>query len=177
MKLGVCETVIRTGIESDVAMAVEAGFVGLGLDFGRAHDAGLQRTRQVLDDAGIEASSLIGAGCNADQGVGAEAVDKMKRALEVAAIVGSPFVLVGAGTLAGSPIAEADKARGEWFVTMVPLAVEAGVLIGLEPFHPVLRAMTYVHTLRHAAALTGGVPGTGLVVDLSHLWWDPGFLD
>lgn len=177
MKLGVCETVIRTGVEGDVAMAVEAGFVGLGLDFGRAQDAGLERTRQVLDDAGIEASSLIGSGCSADQGTGPEATDKIKRAVEVAAIVGSPFVLVGAGPLAGSSIAEADKGRAEWFAAMAPLAVDAGVRIGFEPFHPVLRAMTYVHTLRHAAAILGGVPGTGLVVDLSHLWWDPAFLD
>jgi sugar phosphate isomerase/epimerase len=60
---------------------------------------------------------------------------------------------------------------------MAPMAAAAGLVIGLEPFHPILRAMTYVHTLRHAAALTGGRPGTGLVVDLAHLWWDPGLVD
>jgi sugar phosphate isomerase/epimerase len=177
MKLGVCETVIRTGFESDVAMAAAAGFVGLGIDFGRALDAGLDVARRALDDSGLEASSLIGAGCSADQGTGSEATDKVKRAVEVAVAIGSPFVLVGAGPLAGASIAEADKARTEWVAAMAPLAADAGVRIGFEPFHPVLRAMTYVHTLRHAAAIVGGLPGTGLVVDLSHLWWDPAFLD
>ena len=66
MKLGVCETVIRTGFESDVAMAAAAGFEGMGIDHGRALDAGLDVARRALDDSGVAASSLIGAGCNAE---------------------------------------------------------------------------------------------------------------
>jgi sugar phosphate isomerase/epimerase len=171
MRLGVVENVLRAGLEQDVAWAAEAGFVGIGLEMRRVEEVGLDRARALMRDTGLSASSFL-SGLQA----GGAPLDAVEHALDLAAALEAPFVLVGAGPLGGASLAAGDRARREWFETAAPLAARRGLAIGLEPFHPILRALTYVHTLQHAAELTGGLPGTGLVVDLAHLWWDRHFL-
>jgi sugar phosphate isomerase/epimerase len=171
MRLGVVETVLRVGLEQDTAWAAAAGFAGIGLEMARVVDAGLDRACALMRDSGLLASSLL-----SDLEAGSAPLDAIEHAVDVAAALGAPFILVGAGPLGGDSLAAADHTRQQWFETMGPVATSRGVVIALEPFHPILRATTYVHTLRHAAELTGGRPGTGLVVDLAHLWWDRYFL-
>ena len=172
MRVGVVESVLRAGLEQDIAWAREAGFAGIGLEMWRVAEVGLEQARALMGDAGLVASSLLSR-----LEAGGSPLGAVEHALDMAGALEAPFVLVGAGPLgAANPLA-ADRARQDWFEAMAPLAASRGLLLGLEPFHPILRAMTYVHTLRHAAELTGSRPGTGLVVDLAHLWWDRCFLE
>jgi sugar phosphate isomerase/epimerase len=173
VRLGVCETVIRTGLETDVVAAAAAGYAGLGVDVGRARDAGVDRAARFLREGGVVASSLLGTRLTA----GRSSEDEVRSVLEVATELGAPSILVSVGPREGRSVADADREAARWFEAMAPLGVDHGARIALEPMHPILRSMTYVHTLRHAAALTGGRPGTGLVVDLAHLWWDADLVD
>jgi sugar phosphate isomerase/epimerase len=40
-----------------------------------------------------------------------------------------------------------------------------------------MRHWSYVHTLEHGRALTDGVAGTALVLDVGHVWWEPNLDD
>jgi sugar phosphate isomerase/epimerase len=37
-----------------------------------------------------------------------------------------------------------------------------------------MRPWSFVHTLDHGLELVGGIAGTGVVLDLGHVWWERG---
>jgi len=99
------------------------------------------------------------------------------RAIEQAARIGAPGVLVRTGPLGDVPIDEADRRCTDWLAANGAIAASHGVRLMLEPIFPLLRSFSYVHTLEHALRLVADTEGAGVCVDLGHLWWDPELLD
>jgi sugar phosphate isomerase/epimerase len=99
-------------------------------------------------------------------------LDDVARRLDVAARIGAPGALVTTGPLAGRDVADADRLVRDWLERAGSLAATRGLRVMLEPLHPVLRRWSYVHTFEHAHALVDGIPATGIVVDVGHLWWE-----
>jgi sugar phosphate isomerase/epimerase len=176
-RYAVCDNVLRIGeLGATLEYVVAAGAAGLGVSFNSVETLGAAEARVLLDDAGVVASTLMSAPAILGQdGEPAAHADRIAAILDVCAVLGAPGVLLTTGTLGDLSVRDADARCTAWLAFMAPLAEERGVRLLLEPVHPLMRMVTYVHTLRHAADLTQCLPGTGLVLDVGHLWWDRHF--
>jgi sugar phosphate isomerase/epimerase len=168
--------VLRTGsLVDDVKLAAETGADALAVMGREISVLGPNRVRQVLDDGGIEVSSVIGLDGWSIDG----SPDNLKAiagALEAAAALGSVGVLVISGPSLGQSPSQAQEALVRRLEAVSPIATSCKVPILLEPMHPILRTLSFVHTFRHAREIVRDIEGTQVVVDTGHLWWDPDLL-
>lgn len=179
-RYAICQYVLRSGsLETDLAWAAAAGAAAVGLDVDSIRSTGVDQTADLLGQHGLAVSSLFqGVGRVLDDGTSLdEAEDVVRSIVALAGRLGSRAIMVTTGPRSGRPVAAADKACAAWFARMAPIAADAGVVLALEPVLPLMGHISYVHTLRHAAELTEGRPGTALVADTGHLWWDRRVLD
>jgi sugar phosphate isomerase/epimerase len=173
-RFAVCERVLRQGsFASDVALARAAGITGIGVDAAEVDRIGVDEAVRILDGEGVRASSylplddILGPSAAAD-------LDGTARQLDIAACLGAPGALVGTGPIGSRASADADARCREWLTAAGALATERDLRIMLEPMHPLMRRWSYVHTVSHALTLTDTIAGVGIVVDLAHVWWEPG---
>lgn len=173
-----CQPVLRMGsFEADVAATADAGVRAIGVSGGDLEEVGIDQAKQLMRDANIVASSQMTGGAILDTAPPLDTDQHVVRAIEQAALIGAPGVLVRTGPLADLPVDEADRRCIDWFAANGQIAASNGVRLMLEPIFPLLRSFSYVHTLKHALRLVAGATGAGVCVDLGHLWWDPELLD
>ncbi len=133
------------------------------------HQLGPDSAR-VLRDAGLRVSSLCRGGFFTAPG----ADDDNRRAVEEAASIGAPvLVLVCGPPIAGDlPAARAVIAAG--IERLLPYAADHGVRLGIEPLHPMMVGeRSAIVTLGEALDLARRFDGAGVVVDAYHVFWDP----
>jgi sugar phosphate isomerase/epimerase len=180
-RYSICQAVVRgQDLATDVMWAAAAGATGISLVATDVEAYGLEQAKGLLATHGLAVSSVeraIGSVLSDDPAEAQE--QRVVTAVELCAALGAPGVLVTTGPIDGLGIApaEADARCRGWFERMAPIAAAAGVRLMLEPVHPLLRWASYVHSLRHAVELTGGAPGTGVLLDVGHLWWDRHLVD
>jgi sugar phosphate isomerase/epimerase len=97
-------------------------------------------------------------------------------AIEEAAQLGAPVLVIVSGPANGQTLddARATVLDGLWEV--LPDAEKAGVILGIEPLHPMYAAeRSVVVTLKQANDLVAQLSShaAGVVVDAFHVWWDP----
>jgi sugar phosphate isomerase/epimerase len=86
------------------------------------------------------------------------------------------LVLVVGGLLPGSKDLVSSRERiKEAIATILPEARKAGVLLAIEPLHPMQAAeRACINTLEQALDLCDFFQdGIGVAVDVYHVWWDP----
>jgi sugar phosphate isomerase/epimerase len=156
------------------AGAAAAGISGVGLWREPVAEYGLARSAKLVREAGLRVTSL----CRGGFFQAPDALDDNRRAIEEAAELGAPaLVLVSGGLPEGSR--DLDGARARVAVTLAALAPYAGrygVRLAIEPLHPMYCAdRCVVSTLGQALDLAAPHPAdqVGVVVDTYHLWWDP----
>ena len=105
-----------------------------------------------------------------------EALDDNRRAIDEAAALGAPLVVLVCGAVPGQPL---DVSRGQirdGIEAVLPHAQAAGVKLGIEPLHPLYAdSRSAVNTMAQANDIAEKInsPFVGVVVDVYHLWWDP----
>jgi sugar phosphate isomerase/epimerase len=172
-RLAVCEQVLRQGsFADDVAMTKAAGVSAIGVDADAVDAIGAEEARRILDGEGVGVSSYIALARILASDRTTAALDETGRRLEVAAAVGAPAAVVLTGPLGGRTLADAEAVCRDWLVQASQLAAGFGIRIALEPVHPSLRHLSFVHTLEHGLAMVNGIDGAGLVFDVGHLWWE-----
>ncbi len=154
---------------------------------------GLPRAVKAVKDAGLQLSGYCRGGMfTADSARLAEARDDNRRAVDEAAELGAPcLVLVVGGLpqysrLGSAPSKDLVAARmqvEEGIARLLDYARSAGLSLALEPLHPMYAAdRACVNTLAQALdicdrldpARTGGI---GVALDAYHVWWDPALWD
>lgn len=134
---------------------------------------------RIVANAGLAVSSLCRAGMftaptAADR---AAALDDNRRAIDAAAELGAPVLVLVCGPVVNRDPAGSMTMVREGIEALLPHAHSAGITLGVEPLHPMLAADRSVVTrLDHALRLTdqlGRPESLGIVVDAYHLWWDP----
>ena len=142
--------------------------------------AGLAATRRAVADSGLALSSLCRAGMFPAPGAAARAaaLDDNRRAIDLAAEIGAPVLVLIAGGLAeGSrDLAAAHGMVEDGVASVLPHARAAGVKLALEPLHPMYAAdRACINSLRHALDICDRLadPMLGVAVDVYHVWWDP----
>jgi sugar phosphate isomerase/epimerase len=150
---------------------------------------GLERAAKAVRDGGFRLSGYCRGGMfPADSARRAEERDDNRRAVDEAAALGSPCLVLVAGGLpqfsrSGSApskdIADARAQVEEAIDTLLPHANAAGVDLALEPLHPMYAAdRCCVNTIAQALRICerldpDGSRRLGLALDVYHIWWDP----
>jgi sugar phosphate isomerase/epimerase len=140
-------------------------------------ECGVARAAGLLRDAGLRVSSLCRGGffpaptaCER-----ARRIDDTRRAIDEAAAIGAPVLVLVCGPAAGQPLAEARAQVAEGIAQVAADAQAAGVRLGIEPLHPMMIAeRSVIASLREAndLAVRLGTPSIGVVCDLYHIFWD-----
>ena len=133
---------------------------------------------KMLRGSGLKIVSLCRGGFfPADTKAGhIKALDDNRRAIDQAAAIGAPLVVLVCGALPGMPLAEARKQILEGIAAILPHAEPAGIKLAIEPLHPMYAAdRSAINTLKQANDMAETLAHrlVGVAVDVYHVWWDP----
>jgi sugar phosphate isomerase/epimerase len=127
---------------------------------------------RLIRDAGLSVSSLCRGGFFTADG----ADDDNRRAVEEAALLGAPVLVLVCGPPRDRDLAAARATIASGIERLLPFAADHGVRLGIEPLHPMMIGeRSAIVTLGEALALARGFhdPAVGVVVDAYHVFWDP----
>ena len=149
---------------------------------------GLERAVRAIKDAGLKLSGYCRGGLFPATGEHvAAARDDNRRAIDEAAALGAPCIILVAGGLPqfarpgstpSKDIAGARRQIEEGIAELLEYARQAKLPLALEPLHPMYAAdraavNTLAQALDIADRLDAGGTALGVAVDLYHTWWDP----
>lgn len=103
-------------------------------------------------------------------------IDDNRLAIEQAAVLGAPVLVIVSGPANGQTLHDARTTVLDGLLEVLPDAEKAGVILGIEPLHPMYAAeRSVVVTLKQANDLVEQLASSaaGVVVDAFHVWWDP----
>jgi sugar phosphate isomerase/epimerase len=176
-------TTPRRDFSEDVAPLSALGFEALAIWRHKLSDVGLDRARGLLAGAGLRASSIQWAGgfTGGDGRSFDESVADGEEAIEAAAVLGAPVVVVHAGCRGGHTRSHARRLLAEALEQLAPHAVRAGVTLAVKPLHPAAAVggsflATLVDALEIVDELVESGPTNacvGLAIDLWHFGDDP----
>ncbi|MGH3643004.1 MAG: sugar phosphate isomerase/epimerase family protein [Mycobacterium sp.] len=159
-----------------VQTAAAAGLPAVGLWRDRVAEAGVDNAAKMVRDYGLRVSSLCRGGFLTGLGDRAEALDDNRRAIDEAATLGAPELVMVVGGIPDRDLVGSRRRLAERLADLVPYAAQREVRLALEPLHPVFCAdRAVISTLGQALALAAPHPAeaVGVVVDTYHVWWDP----
>jgi len=149
---------------------------------------GLDRAARMIRDAGLKLSGYCRGGLFPATGPQiAEARDDNRRAVDEAATLGAPCLILVAGGLPqfarpgstpSKDLLAARQAIEEGLAELLAYARQARLPLALEPLHPMYAAdraavNTLAQALDIADRLDPGGSALGVAVDVYHVWWDP----
>jgi len=139
---------------------------------------GLRESRQLLDDCGMEISSVCFSGkyVHADRREYWKRLDECLRCIDDTAQVRGNVLVIMPGTDGKTSMEDCLKITEEGLEYLVKYAEKAGVILGLEPLHPMYAAdLSALVTVRQAMDIIESInhPNLMLTLDVFHTWWDP----
>ena len=166
------------GLEQACAAYVKHGVSGISVWRQHIEPCGVEGARKILEDSGLEVVSLCRGGFfPADTDIARKAaIDDNMRAIDEAAAIGAPLVVLVPGAHAGMPLEEGRKQIAEGIETILPHAASVGVKLAIEPLHPMYAdTRSAVVTLGQANDMAESIshPNLGVTIDVYHVWWDP----
>ncbi len=150
----------------------------IGLWRHKVAELGLAETTSRMRSEGIRASSLCRGGFfpAANAAERDARIDDNRRAVDEAAELGAPVLVLVAGPAADRDLDTARRQVEDGICAVLPHAVSAGVRLAIEPLHPMFAGdRSVVVTLAQANEMAAriGSPDVGVAVDVYHVWWDP----
>lgn len=174
------KTTERWTVAEAVDGCVRHGIPAIGLWREHVAAQGLSESAKLVRDAGLRVSSLCRGGFFTadDLSVRKNALDDNRRALDEAATLGAPCLVLVVGGLPGSSrdLVGARARVTDAIAELAPYAGSVGVQLALEPLHPMYCAdRAVLSTLAQALDIAEAFPASqvGVVVDTFHVWWDP----
>ena len=131
-----------------------------------------------IRDAGLSVVSLCRGGFfpGVDKQARQVAIDDNLRAIDEAAELGAPLIVLVCGAEPGQPLSESRKQIHDGIVAVLPHAEACNVKLAIEPLHPMYAdTRSAVNTLKQANDMADELDSlfVGVAVDVYHLWWDP----
>lgn len=138
----------------------------------------IKQTGQMLRDSNLEIVSLCRGGFfpHTDNVKRQEAIDDNRKAIDEAAALGAPLIVLVCGAHPSQPLTESRKQIRDGIAALIPYAKDAGVKLAIEPLHPMYADdRSAINTLAQANDMAEELasPWIGVAVDVYHLWWDP----
>jgi sugar phosphate isomerase/epimerase len=165
-------------LEQCVQAYHRAGIRGISIWRHLLEKTALDHASSVLKDHDMEVVSLVRGGffASVDKKIRKEAIYENMRAVEEAAQIGAPLLVLVCGADPEQSLDHSREQIREGIVELLPVAEEAGVKMAIEPLHPMYAAdRSAIITLEQANDLMESIASdhVGAAVDLFHLWWDP----
>lgn len=134
--------------------------------------------KDLLDDHGMQVISLVRGGffASTEKEKRLNALDDNKWAIEQAAAIGAPLVVLVCGADGRQSLETSRDQIKEGIIKLLPVASGAGVKLAIEPLHPMYAGdRSAVNTLKEANDMAEAINSrsVGIAVDVYHLWWDP----
>ncbi len=134
-------------------------------------------SRRVIHDSGLTAVSVCRGGFfPALTGEKRQqAIDDNRRAIDEAAGIGAPLVVLVCGADPGQSLVESRIQITDGIAAVLPHAQACGVKLAIEPLHPMYaNDRSAVNTLKQANDMCDALshPNVCVAVDVYHLWWD-----
>ncbi|MBN1221565.1 MAG: sugar phosphate isomerase/epimerase [Anaerolineae bacterium] len=128
--------------------------------------------------AGLSIVSLCRGGFfpGLDQTARQAAIDDNLKAIDEAAALGAPLIVLVCGAVLGQLLAESRRQIKEGITTVLPHAEACNVKLAIEPLHPMYAdSRSAINTIKQANDMAEAIssPYVGVAVDVYHLWWDP----
>jgi len=139
---------------------------------------GVEESAKTLRDSCLKVVSLCRGGFfpARTEAERQEAIDDNRRAIDEAAAIGAPLVVLVCGAAPGMPLDEARRQIQDGIAAAAPHARAVGVKLSIEPLHPMYAdSRSAVNSLEQANDMVEalGMETVGVTVDVYHLWWDP----
>ena len=138
----------------------------------------IKQTGQLLRDHGLNIVSLCRGGFfpGKEEKKRSEAIDDNFKAIEEAAELGTPLIVLVCGADPAQSLEDSRKQIQQGIQTILPRAAAAGIKLAIEPLHPMYAdTRSAINTLAQANDMAEQInsPFVGVAVDVYHLWWDP----
>lgn len=138
----------------------------------------IRQTGRMLRELNLEIVSLCRGGFfpHTDAANRQEAIDDNRRAIDEAAALGAPLIVLVCGAHPDQPLTESRKQIADGIRSLTAHAAAAGVKLAIEPLHPMYADdRSAINTLAQANGMAEEInsPWVGVAVDVYHLWWDP----
>jgi sugar phosphate isomerase/epimerase len=164
-------------LEQCVEQFSQRGIAGISVWRQALEGHSLGSVGRLISDAGLQVVSLCRGGFFPASTPAARqaAVDDNLLAIEQAAAIGAPLVVLVCGAVPGMSLLEARKQIAAGIAEVLPVAAQAGVKLAIEPLHPVYADnRSAVNTMRQAQQICDELasPWLGIAVDVYHVWWD-----
>ena len=165
-------------LEQAVEKYSKKGIKGISVWRQWLDEKGPETSGKLLRDAGMDVVSLVRGGFFPGQTaeVRQKAIDDNKKALDEAAAIGAPSVVLVCGAVPGQALTESRKQITDGIASVLDHAAGVNVKLSIEPLHPMYAdTRSAVNTLRQANDMCDALasPFVGVAVDVYHLWWDP----
>jgi len=165
-------------IDEAAAAYEAAGVKGISVWRDTLAKFGPADTGKLLRDHGLSIVSLVRGGFfpHATADGRARAVDDNKTAIEEAAALGAPLVVLVCGAVPGQPLSVSRDQIRDGIEALLDHAKACQVKLAIEPLHPMYAdSRSAINTMGQANDMTEaiGSPWLGVAVDVYHLWWDP----
>ncbi|MCY2953615.1 MAG: sugar phosphate isomerase/epimerase [Planctomycetota bacterium] len=133
---------------------------------------------KMLADSGLTVVSLARGGFfpALEASKRQEALDDNRRAIDQAAAIGAPLLVLVCGAVPGLPLPTARSQIRDAIGQLLPYAQSHNVKLAIEPLHPMYAAdRSAINTLAQARAICEyhRSPFLGIALDVYHTWWDP----
>lgn len=163
----------RWDLHEEVERAAVVGFDAISLWRPKVSDVGAAAAAALVSVAGLRVSSLQWAGgfTGGDGRSFAESVTDAEDAIDMAATVGAPVLVVHSGCRGGHTRSHAARLLVQALESLAPVAARAGVVLALKPAHPNgAVGCDFLGGLAEALEVVGRVsdPAVRLAVDLWH---------
>ncbi|GAA0549209.1 sugar phosphate isomerase/epimerase family protein [Chitinophaga japonensis] len=165
-------------IDTAVQQYAQAGVKGITVWRDALTGRDIRATGQMIRGQGLEIVSLCRGGFFPHTtAIGRQkAIDDNLLAIEEAALLGAPLVVLVCGADPAQPLEESRRQIYEGIAAVLPQAKAAGVKLAIEPMHPVYAdTRSAINTLAQANDMAAAFnsPWLGVAVDVYHVWWDP----
>lgn len=165
-------------IETVVQNFSSAGVKGITVWRDALEGRNIKKTGELIRESGLSIVSLCRGGFfpSKDPVKRKAAIDDNKKAIDEAAELGAPMIVLVCGADVSQSLEDSRKQIRDGITTILPEAKAAGVKLAIEPLHPMYAdTRSAINTLAQAndIAVELDSPFVGVAVDVYHLWWDP----
>jgi sugar phosphate isomerase/epimerase len=165
-------------IETAAEKFSKAGVKGITVWRDALAGRNIQATGRLLRDHGLDIVSLCRGGFfpSTEPAKRKASIDDNRRAIEEAAELGAPLVVLVCGSDPRQPLETSRSQIQEGIQWLIPLATSLKVRLAIEPLHPMYAdTRSAINTLRQANDMAVSINSewVGVAVDVYHLWWDP----
>ncbi|HMH34170.1 MAG TPA: sugar phosphate isomerase/epimerase family protein [Puia sp.] len=138
----------------------------------------IQQTGRLLREEGLVIVSLCRGGFfpNREKSKRKAAIDDNRKAIEEAAALGAPMVVLVCGSEPAQSLEDSRNQISDGIDAIIPDATAAGIKLAIEPLHPMYAdSRSAINTLAQANDMADALNAdcVGVAIDVYHCWWDP----